>query len=439
MRRLLKALAVSAVSGLVLVMETSSASALTRDTIRPVPPQAGAPDTPRTAQFSASVGALTQAEIVVVSGQPLPTGLEARIDRLPGVTATAIADAGRVEVNGVFANVIGVNVPLPSALLAASTAKSAGLWRGIAGGGIVVSGKLARQDPAAQGHSLHVAGAATALLPVAGSAEFGIPGVDAIVSATVAQRVGIPAGNAIIVGATNDRLASLFGAIQEAVPSSAAVVSLVARSSAQPVDQSIPPGRTGQADAAAHGQGMSPAQVRAVLAAATSRVGMPYVWGGDGPQEFDCSGLVQWSMAQAGVAMPRVASDQALTGPMVPLSQLQPGDLLFYREDSGAPHVISHVAIYIGNKQMLQAPAPGLDVEIVPADFGIEFARAVRISKIGRASRPGLLTKPPGMTTVEPSAGRSAHCPAKHGAVEWAAVLAPAARSERHQGPSAPN
>jgi peptidoglycan DL-endopeptidase CwlO len=84
-------------------------------------------------------------------------------------------------------------------------------------------------------------------------------------------------------------------------------------------------------------------------------------------------------MAQAGVAMPRVASDQAMTGRMVPLNQLQPGDLLFYREDPGGPAVISHVAMYIGNSQMLQAPAPGLDVEIVPADFGIEFARAVRI------------------------------------------------------------
>ena len=106
---------------------------------------------------------------------------------------------------------------------------------------------------------------------------------------------------------------------------------------------------------------------------------MPYVWGGAGPSSFDCSGLVQWSMAQAGVMMPRVAVDQARTGPAVPVSQLQPGDLLFYHTDPTAPTYISHVAIYLGNDLMLQAPQPGLNVEIVPADFGAGFAGAVRV------------------------------------------------------------
>ena len=59
-----------------------------------------------------------------------------------------------------------------------------------------------------------------------------------------------------------------------------------------------------------------------MLKAAASRVGYPYVWGGSGPTTFDCSGLVQWSFAQAGVVMPRVAADQARTGPGHPV---QPG------------------------------------------------------------------------------------------------------------------
>jgi cell wall-associated NlpC family hydrolase len=107
---------------------------------------------------------------------------------------------------------------------------------------------------------------------------------------------------------------------------------------------------------------------------------MPYVWGAAGPTSFDCSGLVQWSFAQAGVTMPRVAADQALTGPAVPVSQLQPGDLLFYHTDPTAPTYISHVAIYLGNGWMIQAPEPGKDVEVVPADFGNEFAGAVRVN-----------------------------------------------------------
>ncbi len=107
---------------------------------------------------------------------------------------------------------------------------------------------------------------------------------------------------------------------------------------------------------------------------------MPYVWGAAGPTSFDCSGLVQWSFRQAGIVMPRVAADQALSGPSVPVSQLQPGDLLFYHTDPTDPTYISHVAIYLGNGWMEQAPEPGLDVEVVPADFGSEFAGAVRVN-----------------------------------------------------------
>ena len=84
-------------------------------------------------------------------------------------------------------------------------------------------------------------------------------------------------------------------------------------------------------------------------------------------------------MRQAGVVMPRVAADQARTGPLLKLTQLQPGDLLFYHTDPTAPSYISHVAIYIGNGWMLQAPQTGMDVEVVKADFGAGFAGAIRI------------------------------------------------------------
>jgi cell wall-associated NlpC family hydrolase len=123
-----------------------------------------------------------------------------------------------------------------------------------------------------------------------------------------------------------------------------------------------------------------------MLQAAMSRKGLPYVWGAAGPGSFDCSGLVQWSFAQAGIVMPRVAADQALSGPAVPVSQLAAGDLLFYHTDPTAPGYISHVAIYLGNGWMIQAPEPGMDVEVVPAAFGSEFAGAVRVSPAEAAS-----------------------------------------------------
>ena len=106
---------------------------------------------------------------------------------------------------------------------------------------------------------------------------------------------------------------------------------------------------------------------------------------------FDCSGLVQWSFRQAGLIMPRVAANQALTGPRVPVSQAAPGDLMFFHTDPTAPTYISHVAIYLGHGLMEQAPEPGMDVEVVPADFGNEFAGLVRVD---RRSPPGWRPRP---------------------------------------------
>ena len=106
---------------------------------------------------------------------------------------------------------------------------------------------------------------------------------------------------------------------------------------------------------------LSMAELVTMLKAAASRVGYPYVWGGSGPTTFDCSGLVQWSFARAGVIMPRVAADQARTGPAIPFSQAQAGDLLFYRTDPTAPDYISHVAIYLGKGLMIQAPQHGCE------------------------------------------------------------------------------
>jgi cell wall-associated NlpC family hydrolase len=174
--------------------------------------------------------------------------------------------------------------------------------------------------------------------------------------------------------------------IKKLLPRQAAIAPLVGQTvtSTPPAGTAPSPVSTSAAAGApgvgtADGPGLTRAEVIAFLTAAESRLGRPYVWGGDGPNVFDCSGLVQWSLAQAGVVMPRVAADQARTGPQVPLSQLAVGDLLFYHTDPTAPGYISHVAIYVGDGEMIQAPEPGLDVEIVPADFGNEFAGAVAV------------------------------------------------------------
>lgn len=98
----------------------------------------------------------------------------------------------------------------------------------------------------------------------------------------------------------------------------------------------------------------------AAVAAARSALGKPYVWGANGPGGFDCSGLMQWSYAQAGVGLPRTSQAQRQAGRQVPLSQAQPGDLVIYRSDA------SHVGMYVGNGQVIHAPYPGAPVRYDP-------------------------------------------------------------------------
>ncbi|MGV9874266.1 C40 family peptidase, partial [Streptomyces cellulosae] len=86
----------------------------------------------------------------------------------------------------------------------------------------------------------------------------------------------------------------------------------------------------------------------------------PYVWGANGPHGFDCSGLTQWAYAQAGVALPRTSQAQRYAGRQVPLSEARPGDLVLYRADA------SHVAMYMGNGQVIHAPYPGAPVRYDP-------------------------------------------------------------------------
>jgi cell wall-associated NlpC family hydrolase len=95
-----------------------------------------------------------------------------------------------------------------------------------------------------------------------------------------------------------------------------------------------------------------------VVAAALAQVGDPYVWAASGPNAFDCSGLMQFAYRSAGVSLPHSSSMQSTMGRAVPLSALQPGDLLFFYSP------VSHVAMYIGNGQMVHASTSGQPVKV---------------------------------------------------------------------------
>jgi cell wall-associated NlpC family hydrolase len=104
---------------------------------------------------------------------------------------------------------------------------------------------------------------------------------------------------------------------------------------------------------------------RAAIAVAAARrmLGAPYVWGATGPDSFDCSGLMQYAYAQAGVALPRTSQEQMNAGPHVSLEQARPGDLVIYRSDA------SHVAMYVGGGQVIHAPYPGARVRYDPVNM----------------------------------------------------------------------
>lgn len=325
-----------------------------------------------------SLGRLLQADLLVVAPGLLPAGLTASIRRLGGVVAAIQVDAGRIQVNGVFVNVLGVNPSAFRPFAPRPTAQSAALWQNVAAGGMAISYTMGSQDKLQLTKPVRVTGARTLMLPVAGFGTVGIGGVDAVVSDAVARSLGVPAGNAIVISAPHAHLAALMATIRKKLPSQTSVAALVTQMISG--GTAVTTGAAGAVSTtASQGSGLTAQELATFLAAARSRVGMPYVWGGDGPTQFDCSGLVQWSMRQAGVLMPRVAADQARTGPLLPLTALRPGDLLFYHTDPTAPTYISHVAIYLGNGLMLQAPEPGMDVQIVPADFGAGFAGAVQV------------------------------------------------------------
>jgi len=104
--------------------------------------------------------------------------------------------------------------------------------------------------------------------------------------------------------------------------------------------------------------------VSAAIAFAQKQIGKPYLWGGTGPDAFDCSGLVMMAYQAAGMDIPRTSEDQWAWGPKVPASQVEPGDLVFFACSDGTPTSPGHVGLVIGGGKMIQAYATGFPIQI---------------------------------------------------------------------------
>ncbi|MFI1395012.1 C40 family peptidase [Streptomyces sp. NPDC020681] len=96
------------------------------------------------------------------------------------------------------------------------------------------------------------------------------------------------------------------------------------------------------------------------LTYAAGQIGKPYVWGAEGPESYDCSGLTSQAWADAGLEIPRTSQEQWAELPKVPLRSLRPGDLVIYFPEA------THVAIYLGDGMVIQAPRPGTSVKVSP-------------------------------------------------------------------------
>ncbi|WP_431889326.1 C40 family peptidase [Nocardiopsis alba] len=302
-------------------------------------------------------------EYFAVSDEPLPREAVDEVRRVSGVENVLTVDAARVALDGETTSVLGVNpstfrnhAPRPSA-------ESDEVWQGVAEGHIALSKDAGTERELEVGGGVTLAGAHGRVpMEVWTHATSGIAGIDALVSRERARELGMPEGNALIVSAPDADLWELHEALSEALGEDTQL-QLVADAPEPLEDGDVVPSSV----------------IEQVIAKAESQVGVPYVWGGTTPNVgFDCSGLLQWAFAEAGVSIPRVTHDQWNAGPRVEWDDLQRGDLIFWRSDPTAPDYISHVAIYLGDGQMLEAPRTGLDVRVTPVRTE-NYAGAVRV------------------------------------------------------------
>jgi cell wall-associated NlpC family hydrolase len=131
----------------------------------------------------------------------------------------------------------------------------------------------------------------------------------------------------------------------------------------------------------------SPIATQAVQIA-LAQLGTPYLWGGESGAGFDCSGLVQYAYAKAGLALPRTAQQQYDATTHLPSdTELQPGDLVFF---GASEHAVDHVGIALGDGRMVDAPHTGADVrlDVLPTAVGAPFGTLTYLGATRPAARP---------------------------------------------------
>jgi cell wall-associated NlpC family hydrolase len=320
--------------------------------------------------------------VLAASAQTIPAASVEAVRHVKGVKAVEVVDAARALVAGKRVGVMGVEPSTFRAYTPEASAKSDALWRNISGGDVAISFTMGKDGGVPLASWTQIGGTEHKTpVRVGAYATMGIGQVDAVVSHATAHAIGMPSGNALLVSAPHTNVTKLRKALAQVLPHGVKTAALESR-----YDGTTTPGG---APSAATGRVMTAPEVNTAIRAAESKIGMPYVWGGESDREggYDCSGLVQYAFARAGIKMPRTADIQAFTGWRLPYSKAQPGDLLTWKNDPTF-NGVSHIAIYLGNNKMVVAPHTGTDVQIQTV-YMTNFWGAIRVNPRLAAQKAG--------------------------------------------------
>ncbi|KAB2343978.1 C40 family peptidase [Actinomadura rudentiformis] len=305
----------------------------------------------------APLGKRLTPHVLVAAPGSLPPAVIEKVRKVKGVQGVETVDAAQAMVAGKRVGLLGVNPSTFRKYTPKPTAQSDALWRNIAGGDVAISFTMGNDGGVQLGAQIPVGSKQKrSTVRVGAYATMGIADVDAVISHATARSLGMPVSNALLISAPKVKTAKLIKELRTLLPKQARAVE-VSPKIEYPEARKLPD---------SNGQVMTAQQVQTVIRAAHTRLGWPYVWGGESESEggYDCSGLMQYAFARAGVRLPRVAADQARTGWVIPFSKAQPGDMLIWANDPTAPGYISHIALYLGDGKMLAAPRRGTVVQI---------------------------------------------------------------------------
>ncbi|MEO3822462.1 C40 family peptidase [Actinomadura sp. B10D3] len=320
----------------------------------------------------APLGKRLTPHVLVAAPSTLPSAFVQKVRGAKGVQGVEVVDAVQGMVAGKRVGLMGVDPSTFRNYTPKPTAKSDALWRNVASGDVAISFTMGNDGGVKLGSQVPVGGRQSqSQLRVGAYATMGISDVDAVISHTTAQALGMPTGNAMLISVPKTEPKAFIKKLRKAMPKQAKAVAV------NPEIDFPEPGDV----PAANGQVMTASQTRTVIKAAYTRLGWPYVWGGESEAEggYDCSGLMQFAFAKAGIRLPRVAADQARAGWVIPYSKARPGDMLIWANDPTAPGYISHIALYLGNGKMLAAPRTGTVVQVQNV-YTRNMRGAVRVS-----------------------------------------------------------